>query len=341
MKYGNVELHNVWDIREVDGEPGVRTCRLPLAILDSINDGAKMRSFAGSACEIRGMWPPGGKARVVLERKSENIVPAMAETFFGCFLDGAIELGNGPVEIPIELPGNLSLMENITRERKLPFAARLVRIRLPHLHDTSIHAVEGDLTYPDPGTTPDTTMLAYGSSITHGAHAIRPSGTYAAQAALHLGCDLVNLGVGGSAQMDDAIAKHIATRDDWDFATFEMGINVRGWPREKFRAAVDNFVSTIHTAQPDKPLFCIDLFTNNCDFMRDPDLGVGFRETVAQIVENQKSDKVFYVDGRTILTDPTGLRPDLVHPGDDGMQEMGRNLAERIRAELPTSFGGQ
>lgn len=44
---------------------------------------------------------------------------------------------------------------------------------------------------------------------------------------------------------------------------------------------------------------------------------------------------MIYIDGRTILTDPTGLRTDLVHPNDEGMQEMGLNLASLILRHCP------
>lgn len=332
MQYGNVELHNVWNIAEREEGGGVRMCRFPLKILPAINRGAQMRSFAGAGCEIRGLLPPGGKGRIVLERTNENVVPAIAETFFGCFLDSSVALGDGPTEIMIEEPRHMPVMHEICQRNHLPFAANLVRVRLPHLHDIVIHVIDGDLIYPDVESTPGTTMLAYGSSITHGAQALRPSGTYASQAARTLGCDLLNLGVGGSAHMDAAVAEHIAARTDWDFATLEMGINVGNWDADRFRKAVENFVGEIHTAQPEKPLFCMDVFTFRGDFVETPDHGgVQFRGIVRDIVAAQNSDKVIYVDGRTILTNPAGLRPDLVHPGDDGMTEMGRNLAETIK----------
>ncbi len=336
MKYRNVELHNVWEIKDRENGAGFLTCRYPLEILPNIFEGAKNRSWAGAGCEIRGILPPGGEARIVIEPLDTDCVPSLAEIYFGSFFDQVITLQKEKTEIVIKEPANWELMAEITRDRKLPFAHNLVRILIPHLVHSCIHSIEGDIAYPNPGSTPGKTMLSYGSSITHGAHAYRPSGTYASQAALHLGCDLLNLGVGGSARMDDAIARHIAQREDWDFATFEMGINVRSiWSKDEFQSKVDNFVSTIHQAQPDKPLFCIDLFTNNCDLMSDPEWGVGFREAVSEVVASQNSDNVFYVDGRSILTDPSGLRPDLVHPGPDGMVDMGRALARVIRDQCP------
>ena len=334
MQYRNVELHNVCDVIEDDGKPGVGLLRLPRGILDAINPGARDRARMGANCEIRGLLAEGAEARVKLQVLDSNTTPPVVTVYHGCFCGQSVALGKAPAEIVIQPPATLSALQAIARKDGHPFDPRLVRVRLPSIHTTRILAIEGGLTPPTPGTTPSKVMLCYGSSITHGACAIPPEGTYVAQCASRLGCDVLNLGFGGSAHMDRAIAEHIAARKDWDFATFEMGINVRDWPREKFREAVETFVRTVSAAHPDKVIFCIDLFTNDADFQAHPTRAVGFREVVADLAGSFASGKVVHVDGRGILTDPTGLRTDLVHPSDLGMQEMGANLAAFIARRL-------
>ena len=331
MRYGNVELHNVCDIIEGDGAPGIGLSRLPLDVLPRINGGARDKALMSAGCEIRGMLAEGGMAKVVLSLPDDdNATPAVATVFHGEFCGKSVLVGGGERALDISFPENVPLMSRPGTRRPSGFDPRLVRVRLPHKHKCRIVSIEGGLSYPAPGSTPPLTMLSYGSSITHGFHGTAPEGTYVSQCARRLGCDLLNLGFGGAAQMDSAIAEHIASRGDWDFATFEMGINVRRWPLEQFRSAVERFVSTVADAHPDKWIFCIDLFTNNCDLGAEPVLGAGFREAVAEIVEKRGSERVVHVDGRSVLADPSGLRTDLVHPSDDGMQEMGRNLAEVI-----------
>jgi hypothetical protein len=333
VKYKNVELHNVCDIIE-DDEVGFAVSRLPLDVRENVNQGARNNSLHSAGCEIRGMLKEGGKAKIVLQSPDDNVYPPIATIFHGCFRRVISKrIAEEPTEIEIDVPNHIELMTRIAADKNMPFDPHLVRVRLPSIHPCRVISIEGDLTYPTPESTPSSTMLSYGSSITHGAHAIPPEGTYTAQCARQLGCDLINLGFGGSAHMDKAIAHHIASRDDWDFATFEMGINVRSWEPERFRDAVDYFVSTIASAHPDKHIFCIDLFTNNCDFMDNPKEGVGFRDIVKDIAAKQKSDKVIYVDGRSVLSEPSGLSIDLVHPTDDGMSDMGRNLADIIARE--------
>lgn len=330
MRHGNIELHNVCALLEGDGLPGFGLSRLPLDVLPRINDGARKRATLTAGCEIRGLLPGGGQARVLLQVADDNVTPPVATVYHGCFCAQSVLLGREPTELVIRTPPQMALIERISAERSLPFDPALVRVRLPSIHATRILEIEGDLACPSPQSTPQQTLLCYGSSITHGASAIPPEGTYAAQCARRLGCDLINLGFGGAAQMDPAIAEHIAARSDWDVATLEMGINVRSWPVERFRAAVEGFVATIAAARPDAFIFCIDLFTNDCDFEDSPSKGVGFRAVVEAVAAAHPTGKVVHVDGRTILTDPTGLRTDLVHPCDDAMQEMGRRLAAVI-----------
>ena len=334
MKYQNIELHNISEIIEKEGEKGFKISRLPSDVRESINEGAQRNSFHGTGCEIRGILAPGGEAKVVLQALDDNVTPAVVSVYHGCFCGQTVNLNQGLTEIVIKQPKLAEMMEEVTSDRNLPFDSNLVRVRLPNIHPVRIVSIEGDLSYSTVESTPEKTLLCYGSSITHGACAIPPEGTYAAQTARRLGFDLINLGFGGSAHMDDAIADYISSSVGWDIATFEMGINVRKWPREKFHDAVENFVSKVNKACPEKYIFCIDLFTNDCDFMENPEAGVGFRETVREIVEKIDSDRVIHIDGRDILPDPTGLRTDMVHPSDNGMAEMGYNLSEIIKKHI-------
>lgn len=339
VRLGNAVLHNACDLVVEEGRPGRGLLRLPREVSEQVNDGAKRMARHGAGCEIRALLAEGGAARVVLQCEDDNVVPPIVTVYHGCFRSQVVHLEPSPTEIRIRHPERLGAMASATAGHELPFDPRLVRICLPNIHPCRILSVEGDLCPPPAGSTPATTLLSYGSSITHGASAALPEGSYPAQCARRLGCDLINLGFGGAAQMDPPIARHIAGRNDWDIATLEMGINVRSWPLAKFRAAVQQFVDTIANAHPDKLILCIDLFTWVEDLRADPGQALGFREAVAQVVAERGSPRIVHVDGRTILTDPAGLGVDLVHPTDAGMAEMGRRLAEeitRFRAALQT-----
>jgi hypothetical protein len=335
MKYQNIELHNVWDTYDAEDAFGIS--RLPLGIVDDINKNARNMSKLASACEIRGVLKEGGEAKIVLKVLDDNVVPPVVLVYRGDFCEQTIYLQQENTEIIIKDIPKQKTMEDIANKEGFAFHPKLVRVRLPHIHNVHIVSIEGDLSYPDKELLPKKTLLSYGSSITHGASSISADGTYASQCARKLGYDLINLGVGGAAQMDMPIADHIATRDDWDIATLEMGINVRNWEPKKFREAVDLFVTKIVETCPDKYIFCIDLFTNDADFEKREDIAIGFREIVREIANKFNSSKVMHIDGREILKDPYGLRTDLVHPNCHGMQEMGFNLADKIFNHLKST----
>ena len=335
MKYGNVELHNVWAVLEEEGKPGVGISRLPLEILPHINKNAGRMARLGAACEIRGMLAPGGEAKVVLQVMDDNTTPPVVSVYHGCFCDQSMAAPIGvPLEITIKAPDRLGMMIEIAQREGHPFDPRLVRVRLSPVHPVRILGVEGDFSYPTDEATPARTLLSYGSSITHGSCANTPEGTYPAHCARLLGYDLLNLGSGGSARMEMPIAEHIAARQDWDMATLEMGINVRDWPVETFHDVVEAFVHKIVSAHPDKHIFCMDLFTYFDDFSPSPTYAVGFRDAVCHIVAQIDSAKVHYIDGRELLKHASGLRTDMVHPSDEGMLEIGQNLASVIRARI-------
>jgi hypothetical protein len=337
MKFKKVELHNVWDVIEHGKRKELGISRLPLALHDEINRGARNMSQLGSACEIRGVLKRGGQARITLKAVDDNVVPATALVYRGEFLDRAVALDIGKdVEIVIEDGKHQKTMEKVSESEDHAFHARLIRVLFPPIHPVRIISIEGDLMHPTKKFLPEKRLLCYGSSITHGASAVFPSGTYSAQCARQLGMDLIDLGFGGAAQMDPPIAQHIADRKDWDVATLEMGINVRDWPPEKFQQVVRNFVGSIANAHPDKYIFCIDPFTNDRDLTGEKlEAMTTFRKIIAKVVRSQKSKKVIHVDGAKLLTDPRGLWTDLVHPNDHGMQEMGSKLANLIRKKVP------
>lgn len=337
MKYENVILHNVCDILPEDENPGLRISRLPAAILNDINPGAAERSSCGTGCEIRGIIPEGGEAKVTLQLMDKNTTPPVVTVYHGCFCRQAVALQNEPTELTVTRPDRIQMMQQISREHQHAFDPDVIRVRLPSIHPVRVLSIEGDWELPRREQLPPQTLLCYGSSITHGACACAPEGTYAAHCARRLGADLINLGFGGSAHMDVAIAEHIASRTDWDIATFEMGINVRKWPLGEFHSAVERFVDIVATAQPEKHIFCIDLFTYFADFEVDPEEGRGFRNAVQEIVSARNSRYIHHVDGRTILASPSGLRTDMVHPNDEGMQEMGQNLSQCILSTIANS----
>jgi len=243
-------------------------------------------------------------------------------------------IGTEPTTLTITMPHNLEQLQHHARENGLAYDPALVRVILPYEWFTELVDIEGEIEPPRPEQTPARKMLAYGSSITHGGGAVRPTESYAMLTASSLGMDLINLGFAGSAHMEAEMARYIARDVDWELATLEMGINViDSWPVEQFREQVQVFVREIATAHPDRWIFCIDLFTCVNDLDHDP-LIEAYRQVVRETVAELALPKLVYLNGQSLLTGISGLTADLVHPSSAGMQEISARLVEVIRGRV-------
>ncbi|MCS7179836.1 MAG: hypothetical protein NZ891_00575, partial [bacterium] len=255
MIYENVELYNVEEILKERNEIGL--LRIPQRVRDRLNENAKNASLYPAGCEIR-FNLKSDFAKIILKGFNGN---GICEIYFGDFFESWRLIKNEPTEIEIKYPQNIEKLEKLAIEKNLPFDPKVVRVVLPHLLITKIIDINGGMKPPDREQVPKTKYLAYGSSITHGATSVRPTGTYVFKTAQLLNVDLINLGFGGGAHLEKEIADYIAERDDWDFGTFELGINmVGGFEVEEFERRVDYFIETIVNKKKDKKLFFIDIY---------------------------------------------------------------------------------
>ncbi len=327
MIYKNAELHNVAELIEAEQGEGKHVCRVPDALRVTLNESAKANALAGAACEIR-FNLRGGSARVVLRAE----VPALAEVFEGAFQVSSNIVGTEPTEIVISRSVDPDTRARLTREERLRFDSSLTRIVLPYAGRVTLVDIRGDIEPPRDGQIPATRYLAYGSSITQGASAARPTGTYAMRTAERLGVDLLNVGFGSGCHCEPQMADYIAERTDWDLASLELGINmVAEFETGVFRERAGYLIERIAKAHPGKWVFCIDMFT-----FFWPEYPSGsrrvreYRRVVRQAVERLDMPKLVYVDGRKMLKDVSGLFCDLVHPGPSGMREIAANLSRVI-----------
>jgi lysophospholipase L1-like esterase len=295
--------------------------RVPDPLRRSLNPLAQINALQATGAEAR-FNLRGERVRLVLQ----CMAPAVAEVHYGGFFAGWHVIGTQPTELELTRPANADVLERLAREKGMGFDPRLMRVLLPWRPALRLVEVEGDCEPPQPGQTPARRYLAYGSSITHGNAAVRPSAMYAHRVAQLLGADFLNLGFGGGAHQERGLADAIATRTDWDFATLEMGINLLGIAPDDFAARVEYFVNRIARAHPDRWVYCLDVFLCHDDLT-----GGGrarrFREIVRETVRRAGLPKLVHVAGDALLTSLHGLTADLVHPSPFGMEEIARNLA--------------
>ncbi|MFB6138766.1 MAG: SGNH/GDSL hydrolase family protein [Halobacteriaceae archaeon] len=332
MRYEDVSLHNVADVREYDG--GVRLQRVPEDVRERLNDGARRRMLHPAGVEIR--FVPEGPVEVTLSvtgRESE------VRVFWGPFQSrDTARVGNDPRTFEVSQPEKLDRLRPEVAGR-LRFSPEVCRMVLPGEHRGSpvvLHDVDGEVRPPEPAERPDRRYLAYGTSITEGEAPSAEHLTYAARTARRLDADLINLGSCGSAYCDPAMAEHVAAREDWDVASLALSVNMVGtFGVEEFRERAGNMIETIAEAHPAAPVAAITLYPYADDLLVDGDreLADTFRETLAAVVADAP-ENVHLIEGPNVLAEVGGLTTDLVHPGDDGMIEMGERLATRLAALL-------
>ena len=111
-----------------------------------------------------------------------------------------------------------------------------------------------------------------------------------------------------------------------------------GFSDDEFRQRTAYMISRIAGSHPDKPLACITIYPHFRDFTpAEPQWAAHsdrFRRILREVVAEQDSDNVTLLEGPELLTEIGGLTGDLIHPGDQGMIEMGERLAAKIRPLL-------
>ena len=336
MIHEQVELHNVAEIQKVSG--GVRLQRVPEAVRRDLNESAQMRVLQPDNCEIR-FVTDSPETHLTLSSEGETDVMV----FYGTFdARERYVLGPEPTTICLRPQGHLPHLDSAWWQ-DLPFSPRACRIILGgrRREPVILHSIDGEgIRPPKPEELPPIRYLAYGTSITHGFDCEAPHLSYVAQAAWHLGADLINLGVGGACQCEAAFADYIAARTDWTIASLALSVNMHGFPMDEFRTRIGYMVNTVAGADTSRPVACITLYPYFRDFgLSDPDTVYGgtpeeYRQALRDAVAACPHPNVHLIEGREVLTNIGGLTVDLIHPSDNAMIEMGRNLAARLKPLL-------
>jgi GDSL-like lipase/acylhydrolase family protein len=250
----------------------------------------------------------------------------------------------------------------------LPGREAEIAIWLPHDEVATVVALRTDApSRPPAARSQAQRWVHHGSSISHGACADSPTGTWPVVAARRAGLDLLNLGFGGNAVLDPYVAGTI--RDlDVDLITLKLGINLVNGDLMRVRAlrpAVEGFLDTIRQGHPTTPIIVISPIL--CPMVEDlpgptdvdpasPDDAPTFRtlghadevaqgklslrvirDVLAEVVERRRSRgdaALGYLDGLRLYGEPEWRAmpmPDLLHPDPVGQ----RHIGDRFAALLP------
>ena len=330
MIFQNIDIHGCEALEELpSGAYG--TLRVPFEVEQHLSERGKVQSRNATGIECRFVLK--GDA-VTLRLAYDEGVSGTITVYHGEFVADWPETTkefSGICEVTIPKAKNLKILKQLAEEyghRFSPDVVRLVFSVRPQIVE-----VEGDIAVPDEDMYPARKYLAYGSSITHGSIALHPYYHYVERVATNLGADVQNLGFAGSACLEREMADYIADACEFDFATLEMGINILEIELEDYEERVRYFVPRIALAHPNATIFAIDVYTCRSDIVGDGKAEC-FREILARVVAEFNLPNVVYVNGKTVLTNPSKLTTGLVHPNPDGVMEMTENLTKIIREHI-------
>ena len=258
-----MSLHNVGELRDLDGADGRRLQRVPESVRTELNEKAQDVMYRPAGAEIR-FVPTDGTVSVTLSSPDGacEVFP-----FWGPFAANERHvLGEGPETLELEIPERPKrLVEQ--GDDEYAFAPSVCRLSLWG-GEVAIHDISGARRPPRPDELPERAYLAYGTSITFGANATGPHLSYPRQLAERLGADVINLGCPGSAFCEAALADYAAGLD-YDLATLALSVNMIavGFTAEEFRERAEYFVGTVAAGEPDAPVAAITLFPFASDLL--------------------------------------------------------------------------
>lgn len=330
MQYQNIEIHGAAELSEVEG--GVSPCRFPANVRERLSDSAKQ----GAALHMDGMelrFVPTDEVKITLSTKNAGAVNN-AVLYYGSVQSGwetlEVRITDTPKAFTFKPSPRLATLQQMRDAYGMPFAPTVLRVMLDH-SPIVIHDVKGEVRPPRADELPRAKGIFYGSSITHGSLACTPNMFWARRVAEALGCDHNNYGLAGNCRLEKEVADWFADRTDWDWAHFELGINVVWeYTPDTFRAKVRYLLETVHAAHPEKYIFCTDIFYWNDDFKGENRSDV-LRRVVTEEVARLGSDKVIHIAGTDMLPDLSQVSEDLVHPAADGVATIAHNLTAALR----------
>ncbi len=332
MIYKGIEIHGASWVEQT--ENGVIPRRYPENVRVALDEIGKNSAFNLCGMELR--FVPEGEVKITLSTVSEKGFNR-AQLYYGNtqagWETGEVKIQHTPREITFRPSARTAFLQKAADAANHPFKPTVLRLVLEN-SPIIIHSIEGNVRPPKADEVPAETILFYGSSITHGSLAAAPATYWTRRVSENVGRDLINLGLAGSCLVQPEVVDWLASREDWQVAVLEMGINmVDKVESEDYRSRVRYMLETMHAAHPDKYKFCVDVFYYYGDVF-GAERVKEYRKIMAEEVARIGSDRLIHISGLDILTGIGGLSEDMVHPNVIGVEEITRNMTAKLSAYL-------
>lgn len=333
MNWKNVEIHNVQELIEKDG--GITWTRIPSDVRENMETIYGKRTAGNST---------GVELRFVMEsdevkiRMSSESSTAIFHVYRGGIQGGYEDHETNkhvpaePQEFVIKKSHNIEELRKIAKEAGQEWDPAVVRVVFDRGNYT-LYDIEGDVKPPKPEQCPKKTIMAYGSSITHGSNSYDASHSWLWQIAHHLNMDFRNLGMAGACWMEQGIVDFVASEGEkghWDMAILELGINAVDFEEDKIHERVNNTLKQVAGRNSDKQIYVISPFYCFIDY-RGQDKTEKWRRIIAEEVKQAGYANVTYINGLDLLGDMSLISADMVHPNIHGVQQIAERLKQYIK----------
>lgn len=335
----NIEFHNAAELVPCLHPNGVALYRYPTEVVAHLTTLGHHAAACSDGVELRFVSGDDWVSLTLSARSNYQFSPgATVRVYRGDMLFATYQISDGATQtIKLMSPPQYAALapEVFTEAMYGPQLWRIVfsgATVIYHGIDTAGQAIRP----PSVSEKPRLRWLGYGSSISN--H--EPG--YLRHASRYLGVDLYNKGLCGACFCEKEAADYLAG-EDWDFATLELGVNMRGSVSSvEFEERARSFVETFRRIAPGKPIILLTIFPNGDDYYREPTrcstANAEFREILRRLHGESGDADLYLLEGNKILTRLDDLSPDLIHPHEEARQRMGRNLADLLRPILAQYF---
>ena len=332
-----VAFHNVGELERLGELPGVLLSRFPRRVREALNRRARHVALKGVGCEIRFVNDHPDTRVFIAAHKPEFTDQLVVRIFRGDFeFDTQLIAPGQSATLEINEPSPDMFASPEPSHLQFGFAPNVWRVQFARGPGffLGIDGLGGTLRPPRPDELPKTRWLAYGSSITN-SHL----DGYPHVAARRLGVDVLNKGLSGACQCEPEVADWLATGCEWDFATLELGVNMRGMSPEDFATRAGYLVRRVVEENPGKLVFLITIFRNGqtqgiARSERVSPKDLAFNAILRELAAEIDSPDLSLIDGEQVMDQLSALRTDVLHPTAYGHAVMGLNLAEMLRPAL-------
>lgn len=332
MIWNDVELFNV-DHFDVRSDGAIVPYRFPKNVLNAFGgEDHHVNKYVGrmtTGCEIRFVCD---FVDVILSASDED---GFVEIYRGDFFVRTERIEKGKRN-RITLLKNQNIDKHDMSGLETAFNMDVWRIVFAHDFCCVICDVDAytPIRPPKSEEVPQNKIMAYGSSITHGACSMVFSNSYIQRAAIISKSQVLCKGMGGSCHCEQEVADYIA-KEDWDLAVLELAVNMLDWFDEtQFENRVEYLLKTV--LNTGKKVLLISHFRHFRDLVGSSAETIArnnnFVDITKMLAEKYSSENLFYVDGREIVDDYTMLTSDLIHPSQFGHSVMGERIAKIIKS---------